>query len=181
MRTVLSAVLVALMAATAAAAEPAAPDAKAPEAKAADAKAPEAKAPDAKPAAPAFDAALAQRVGADAHGMRAYVLVILKSGPQRMPEGEARKAMFAGHFANMERLSEQGKLVVAGPFAADPDGWRGLFVFAVKDIEEARALTATDPVIANGEMVAEYHRWYGSAANMLIPELHKQVTAPGQP
>jgi len=170
MRTVLSAVLVALMAATAAAAEPAAPDAKAPEAKA-----------PAKPAAPAFDAALAQRVGADANGMRAYVLVILKSGPQRMPEGEARKAMFAGHFANMERLSEQGKLVVAGPFAADPDGWRGLFVFAVKDIEEARALTATDPVIANGEMVAEYHRWYGSAANMLIPELHKQVTAPGQP
>ncbi|QQP96751.1 YciI family protein [Lysobacter enzymogenes] len=177
MRIVLSVVLVAFMAAaTVAAAEPAVP-----EAKATDAKAPDAKAPDAKPAAPAFDAALAQRVGADAHGMRAYVLVILKSGPKRMPEGEARKAMFAGHFANMERLSEQGKLVVAGPFAADPDGWRGLFVFAVKDIEEARALTATDPVIASGEMVAEYHRWYGSAANMLIPELHKQVTAPAKP
>lgn len=176
MRIVLSAILVALMAATAVAAEPAAPDVKAP-----DSKAPEAKASEAKPAAPAFDAALAQRVGADANGMRSYVLVILKSGPKRMPEGDARKAMFAGHFANMERLSEQGKLVVAGPFAADPDGWRGLFVFAVKDIEEARALTATDPVIANGEMVAEYHRWYGSAANMLIPELHKQVTAPAKP
>lgn len=176
MRIVLSAILVALMASTAVAAEPATPDAKAP-----GSKAPEAKASEAKPAAPAFDAALAQRVGADANGMRSYVLVILKSGPKRMPEGDARKAMFAGHFANMERLSEQGKLVVAGPFAADPDGWRGLFVFAVKDIEEARALTATDPVIANGEMVAEYHRWYGSAANMLIPELHKQVTAPAKP
>jgi hypothetical protein len=30
----------------------------------------------------------------------------------------------------------------------------------------------------NGEMVAEYHRWYGSAATMLIPELHKRVQAP---
>ena len=133
----------------------------------------------AEPAAPpAYDEALARRVGADEHGMRPYVLVILKTGPQRMPDGEARDAMFAGHFANMERLAGEGKLALAGPFMKDPDGWRGLFVFAVDDIEQARALTATDPVIANGEMVAEYHRWYGSAANMLLPELHKQLVKP---
>ena len=86
--------------------------------------------------------------------------------------------MFAGHFANMERLSAAGKLVLAGPFSKDPDGWRGLFVFAVADIEEAKALTATDPVIVQGEMVAEYHHWYGSAANMLIPELHQKLSPP---
>ena len=130
------------------------------------------------PVAPAYDEALARRVGADEYGMRPYVLVILKTGPKRMPDGEARNAMFAGHFANMERLAGEGKLALAGPFMKDPDGWRGLFVFAVEDIEQARALTATDPVIANGEMVAEYHRWYGSAANMLLPELHKQLVKP---
>lgn len=131
--------------------------------------------------APAFDAELARRTGADERGMRKYVLVILKTGPTRVPDGEARKAMFAGHFANMERLSEAGKLVLAGPFDKDPAGWRGLFVFAVDSVEEARALTATDPVIVNGEMVAEFHPWYGSAATMLLPELHETLQPPPSP
>jgi uncharacterized protein YciI len=131
-------------------------------------------------AVPAHDAALAQRLGADAHGMRQYVLVILKNGPTPVPEGEARKAMFAGHFANIQRLAKAGKLVLAGPFEKDPAGWRGLFVLATDDLDEARRLTATDPVIAKGEMVAEYHRWYASAATMMIPELHAKL-APSQP
>lgn len=125
-----------------------------------------------------YDAALAERLGADQRGMRSYVLVILKTGPERMPDGEQRKAMFAGHFANMERLAAEGKLVLAGPFAADPDGWRGLFVFAVDSIDEARALAETDPVIVNGEMVAEYHRWYGSAAAMMVGEIHARLVPP---
>jgi len=127
-----------------------------------------------------YDAALAKRLGADARGMHRYVLVILKTGPTRVPDGEARKAMFAGHFANMERLSKAGKLVLAGPFEKDAAGWRGLFVFAVDSVEEATRLVATDPVIVNGEMAAEYHPWYGSAATMMIPELHDKLV-PGSP
>ena len=127
---------------------------------------------------PGYDAALARRVGADERGMRKYVLVILKTGPTPVPKGEKRDAMFAGHFANINRLAEEGKLALAGPFGENKEGWRGLFVFAVDTIDEARALTATDPVIVNGEMIAEYHPWYGSAAVMLIPDLHKQLEPP---
>lgn len=122
---------------------------------------------------------LAKRLGADERGMRQYVLVILKSGPQRMPDGEARKAMFAGHFANMGRLAEEGKLALAGPFGQNGDGWRGLFVMATADVEEARRWTETDPVIVNGEMVADYVPWYGSAALMQIGEIHKTIAAQG--
>ena len=129
-------------------------------------------------ASPGYDAALAQRLGADEHGMRPYVLVILKTGPTPVPAGPERDAMFAGHFANMERLAKEGKLALAGPFSKDPDHWRGLFLFAVDDIEQAKALAATDPVIINGEMVAEFHKWYGSAAAMMIPEVHERITAP---
>jgi uncharacterized protein YciI len=129
-------------------------------------------------AAPGYDAALAERLGADQRGMRSYVLVILKTGPNRMPDGEARQAMFAGHFTNIERLAKADKLVLAGPFSADPDGWRGLFLLAVSDIDEARALAESDPVIVEGEMVAEYHRWYGSAAAMLVPEIHARLQPP---
>jgi uncharacterized protein YciI len=124
---------------------------------------------------PKFDAAAAQRLGADQRGMRSYVLVLLKTGPNKMAAGAERDAMFAGHFSNINRLAGEGKLALAGPFDG-VDGWRGLFIFAVKDIEEARQLTATDPVIVNGEMVAEYHKWYGSAGVMDIPRLHETLT-----
>ena len=124
---------------------------------------------------PKYDAATAQRLGADQRGMRSYVLVVLKTGPNKMPAGKERDAMFAGHFANINRLAAAGKLMLAGPFDG-VDGWRGLFVFAVKDIDEAKQLTATDPVIVNGEMIAEYHKWYGSAGVMDIPRLHETLT-----
>ncbi|WP_298827287.1 YciI family protein [uncultured Piscinibacter sp.] len=128
----------------------------------------------AQPTAAAYDAELASRVGADDYGMRGYVLVVLKTGPTRVAEGPERDEMFRGHFANMKRLSEEGKLVLAGPFDG-ADGWRGLFVFAVKDIEEAKQLAATDPVLVKGEMVAEYHKYYGSAALMLVRETHEKL------
>lgn len=130
------------------------------------------------PQAAAYDAELAAKLGADAMGMRRYVLVVLKSGPTPVTGPEARKAMFAGHFANMERLAAEGKLALAGPFMPSDSGWRGLFVFAVEDVEEARVLTATDPVIAQGEMVAEYHPWYGSAALMTVSETHRRLQPP---
>lgn len=123
---------------------------------------------------PAFDAELAKSVGADDYGMRHYVLVVLKTGPNKMPPGKERDEMFKGHFANINRLATEGKLALAGPFDG-VDGWRGLFIFAVSDIEAAKQLTASDPVISNGEMVAEYHKYYGSAAVMLVNEAHKKV------
>ena len=125
-------------------------------------------------AKPTFDSALATQYGADDYGMRAYVLVILKTGPTKMAAGPARDEMFRGHFANIQRLAAEGKLAFAGPLDG-VDGWRGLFVFAVKDIEEAKVLAATDPVLINGEMVAEYHRLYGSAGLMGVLELHERV------
>jgi uncharacterized protein YciI len=125
-----------------------------------------------------YDAALAAKLGGDEHGMRPYVMVILKTGPTPKPKGKERDEMFKGHFANIERLARDGKLVLAGPFDG-VDGWRGMFVFAVEDIAAAKLLTATDPVIASGEMVAEYHQYYGSAALMQVNEIHHRIMKPG--
>lgn len=121
-----------------------------------------------------FDAELAKKVGADDYGMKSYFLVILKTGPTKVPEGKERTDMFAGHFANMKRLVGEGKLALAGPLDG-VDGWRGVFVLAVSDIEEAKKIVATDPVIIKGEMVAEYHKWFASAAVMLVNETHDKV------
>lgn len=123
----------------------------------------------------AYDAELGRSLGADDNGMRRYVLVVLKTGPNKVAAGPERDEMFKGHFANMNRLAGEGKLVLAGPFDG-ADGWRGLFIFAVSEIAEAQALVATDPVVVKGEMVAEYHAYYGSAALMLVRDAHARIT-----
>ncbi len=126
------------------------------------------------PPPPGFDAALAKSLGADDYGMKRYVLVILKNGPTPLAAGPERDEMFKGHFANMKRLAGEGKLALAGPLDG-VDGWRGLFVLAVPDIESAKQLVGTDPVVMKGEMVAEYHRYYGSAALTTVNSLHEKL------
>ena len=121
-----------------------------------------------------YDETLARSVGADDYGMRNYVLVILKTGPTKVPAGAERDEMFRGHQANIKRLADAGKLALAGPFGGE-ETWRGLFVLAVPEIEDAKSLVATDPVIVKGEMIAEYHKFYGSAALMLVPGGHAKV------
>jgi len=123
-----------------------------------------------------FDAVLARKVGADKNGMRAYVLAILKTGPNDAKvQGDARKEIFKGHFANMNRLAAEGKLAVAGPFDDPKKIYRGLFIFAVSTVEEAKALAETDPTIKSGVLIVEFVPWYGSASLMLSNEFHEKV------
>ena len=129
-----------------------------------------------EPAAPMiqYDGELAKSLGANENGMRSYVLVLLKTGPNKIPEGPVRTKMFQGHFANIERLAGEKKLVFAGP-SDGVDGLRGVFIFATPDIELAKSYVATDPVIVNGEMVADYHKLYGSAGLMMVTEVHNKI------
>ena len=121
-----------------------------------------------------YDAELAKSLGGNDNGMRPYVLVILKTGPTKMAPGPERDKMFKGHFANMERLAAEKKLAFAGPLDG-VDGRRGIFIMATPDIDVARSDVATDPVIINGEMVAEYHKLSGSAALMAVPGIHGKI------
>lgn len=92
---------------------------------------------DSAPVSPGYDAELSRRLGANENGMRSYVFVLLKTGSNKVPAGPDRDEMFKGHFANMKRLAADGKLALAGPFDG-VDGWRGMFVLATGDIEEAK-------------------------------------------
>ncbi len=135
-----------------------------------------ARATPAAPPAPAtgYDAALAQRLGGDEFGMKAYVVAFLKAGPNRDQSPEEAKALMAGHLANIERMANEGSLVLAGPFL-DDGAYAGIYVFAVKTIEEAAALTATDPAIQAGRLEMELHPWYGSAALGELTPLHRRI------
>ena len=123
-----------------------------------------------------YDAALAQALGADDYGMRPYVLAILKTGPAdaEITDTDARADLFAGHFANMGRLAEEGKLVLAGPLGGE-DGRRGIFVFNTPDIETAKGWVASDPTVEAGIFTVDYSKYYGSAALMQVNDIHARI------
>ena len=126
---------------------------------------------------PSFDPELAKRLGADERGMRAYVLCILKTGPKDAEiKGDERKKIFEGHFANIGRLADEGKLAVAGPFGKTDKSYRGLYIFNVATVEEAEKLVVLDPAVKAGVFVPELTPWYGTAALMIVNETHKRIT-----
>lgn len=121
-----------------------------------------------------YDSVLAQKYNADQYGMRPYVMAFLKRGPNRSKDSLEEARLQKMHLENIVRLAEEGKLVFAGPFMDDGD-IRGIYLFDVKTIEEAQKLTESDPLIQSGGLVMELHKWYGSAALMAIPDLHKKL------
>ena len=127
----------------------------------------------------AFDPELAKKLGADERGMKTYILCILKTGPKDAEiKGDERKEIFAGHFANIGRLADEGKLAVAGPFGKNDKSYRGLYIFNVATIEEAEELVMLDPAVKAGVFVSELTPWYGSAAMMVVHDTHKRIAKP---
>jgi uncharacterized protein YciI len=128
---------------------------------------------------PAFDPELAKKLGADERGMKMFVLCILKTGPKDAEvQGDERKQIFAGHFANITQLANEGKLAVAGPFGKNDKAYRGLYIFNVATVEEAEKLVMLDPAVKAGVFVPDLTLWYGSAAMMVVSDTHKKIEKP---
>ena len=73
--------------------------------------------------------------------------------PEKTPQTEELQK---AHMANINKLAETKKLVVAGPFG-DNGQLRGIFVFKVGSLEEAKELAATDPSVQAGRLSIDMH------------------------
>ena len=117
---------------------------------------------------PNYDRALAEKLGGDDYGMKSYILVILKTGTNKTTDKEMINKSFRGHLDNINKMVDQGKLIVAGPLGKNENNYRGIFILNnVKTFEEAKELMQTDPAIINGLLDVELFNWYGSSA---LPE-----------
>jgi uncharacterized protein len=121
-----------------------------------------------------YDSLKAQEYGADDYGMRKYVIAFLKRGPNRDLSPEKASELQTAHMQNIRAMAEAGKLALAGPFFGNDD-LRGLYFFNVETIEEAEALTNSDPAIQAGSLVMELKEWYGSAALMAVSDIHSTI------
>ena len=122
-----------------------------------------------------FNKELALKLKADQYGMSSYVMAFLKRGPNRSQDSLTAANLQIAHLENITKMAEEGTLVLAGPFLDDGD-IRGIYIFNVATVEEARKLTESDPAIKAGRLVMELHPWYGSAAIKKINAIHNQLT-----
>ena len=121
-----------------------------------------------------FDSAAAAKYGADQYGMNKYVMAFLNKGPNRDLEPDKAMELQMAHMENIGKMADAGKLVLAGPFLGDGD-LRGIYIFNVETLEEAEALTNTDPAIQAGSLKLELKEWYGTAALVPVNDIHKTV------
>jgi uncharacterized protein YciI len=99
--------------------------------------------------------------------MTTYYVAFLYKGPAWSAEETPERAKIQeGHMANILKMAETGKLLVAGPFTDDGD-LRGLFVFRTGTLEEAKAMAELDPAVKAGRLRLEWHPWF-AAKNITV-------------
>ena len=129
------------------------------------AQAPAAPSPAPKPAAPPPN-------------LEAYQLVILQrpEHPRDYPQEKLEEIQQA-HLAHLRELAKAGKLLVAGPLDDQPDPrMRGIEIFRVGSLEEAKRLAGEDPAVKAGRLEPVVMTWYTEKGALAFPtaeKLHK--------
>ncbi|MFC3160442.1 Uncharacterized conserved protein YciI, contains a putative active-site phosphohistidine [Chryseobacterium arachidis] len=126
---------------------------------------------------PKFNQELATKLGADKYGMKPYVIIMLTAGTTKIEDKAKMSEIMKGHMANIQKLADEGKIVVAGPFMGDnKQNFEGMFIFNTKSKEEAEQWVKTDPSVKAGVFNYEIFPWYGSAALPLYLKHHEEIS-----
>ena len=104
--------------------------------------------------------------GDETFTIKKYYLCLLKVGTNRSQDSATVALIQKGHMDNISRMSKDGVLSIAGPFGGDGE-LRGIFIFNVKTKEEAEKLTAEDPAVKSGRLVAEVYEWWSAKGSVL--------------
>jgi uncharacterized protein YciI len=100
-----------------------------------------------------------------------YQLVILQRPAHPTPYTDAKlEEIQAAHLAHLRELAEAGKLLVAGPLDDQTDPrLRGVEIFRVGSLAEARRLAEEDPAVKAGRLEPVVMTWYVEKGALAFP------------
>ena len=98
--------------------------------------------------------------------MKRYVFMHLMAGPERSQDSIEAVKIQKGHLAHLDKLANDGKLAVAGPFE-DGGEYRGLLIFDVETIDEAIKLESEDPAVKAKRLEMQAFYWWGAKGTKL--------------
>jgi len=99
--------------------------------------------------------------------MKKYFIVFLKEGPNRSQGKEEAAKIQEAHLKHMDRLANEKKICIAGPFADDGD-IRGLVIYSASSLEEAKWMTGEDPAVKAGRLLVEVHPFWAAVGSGLF-------------
>ena len=104
--------------------------------------------------------------------MESYQLVLLKRGPAWTPERTPETAALQEkHLAHLGRMSEEGVMLLAGPFGDQADeSLRGACIYRVASVDEARRLASEDPAVKAGRLQVEVVTWWVGKGYVAFPK-----------
>lgn len=100
----------------------------------------------------------------DGTEMTQYFVVLLRRGPAWTSAVTPETTKVSqGHQANIQRLTKEGMMVVAGPFDGQTGerALAGIFILRVASMDAAKAAVETDPAVRAGRFVYEIAPWWG--------------------
>ncbi|MFL6236479.1 MAG: YciI family protein [Thermoanaerobaculia bacterium] len=113
----------------------------------------------------------ASKPAAPPANLEAYQLVILQrpEHPREYAEDKLEEIQQA-HLAHLRELAQAGKLLVAGPLDDQPDPrLRGIEIFRVGSLEEAKRLAADDPAVKAGRLEPVVMTWFTEKGALAFP------------
>jgi uncharacterized protein YciI len=100
-----------------------------------------------------------------------YQLVLLRRAPDAPKLADAvLEQLQAQHIGHLKKMAAAGKMMVAGPFDDQPDpSLRGLCLYRVGSVEEARRLATEDPMVKAGRLRPEVMTWMTEKGALTFP------------
>lgn len=104
--------------------------------------------------------------GDTTYTMKRYVFMMLDSGGVKSKDSTEAAKFQEMHLAHLNKLAEDGKLIVAGPFEGGGEH-RGLLIFDVETVEEALQLEGEDPSVKSGRLKMNAFYWWGAKGTVI--------------
>ena len=115
--------------------------------------------------------------GPDDYEMANYQVAFYRRGPAWTPgDTPELEKLQSEHLAHIGKMAESGKLIIAGPFT-DNGELRGMLIFRIESLDEAKALAEQDPAVKAGRLVLEWHPWFAAKNITVTPK----AETPGKP
>ena len=93
--------------------------------------------------------------------LESYSFVLLKRGPRAAEfSDDELEVLQAQHLAHLEAMTEQGHLVLAGPFSDQSDETLRGFCLYRTNVEETLRLAESDPSVRAGRMAVDVMGWW---------------------
>jgi uncharacterized protein YciI len=96
-----------------------------------------------------------------------FVLLRRPKGASQLEEAEAEELQSL-HLGHLVAMKEAGLLRAAGPLREQPDqDWRGICIYQVATVEEARRLAELDPSVRAGQLAVDVMIWLTPKGSLL--------------